>query len=145
MIRVSIGKTMMLNCIYRIRKFLKGDHGFTLVETLVSMSIFGIVAVVFLIGLSVSSKTLIVSHERVTAENIAKSQMEDTRIQPYLIEATTYPAITLPQDLINESYSVNVDSMPLHTPDDGIQEVTVTVGKDNDVIFTVVDYKISMD
>lgn len=138
-------KPMQSNYISRVWKSLRKDHGFTLVETLGAMTVFGIVAVVFLMGLSVSSKTLMVSHERVTAENIAKSQMEDTRIQPYSIEATTYPSITLPQELENESYSVNVEATPLHTPDDGIQEVTVTVVRNNEVIFTIVDYKVSME
>jgi len=128
-----------------LKRFLKRDSGFTLVETLGAMVIFGLVAVVFLTGLSVSSKALIVSQEKVTAENLAKSQMEDTRIQPYTLEAATYPAITLPQELINENYSVNVDSDPLHNPDNGIQEITVTVSKDSQIILTLVDYKLSLD
>ena len=140
-----MGKRLIIYYMSGLKRFLKRDSGFTLVETLGAMTIFGIVAVVFLMALSVSSKTLMVSHERVTTENIAKSQMEDTRIQPYTLEATSYPAITLPQELINENYSVNVDAESLHNPDDGIQEITVTVSKDNQVVFTLVDYKLSMN
>lgn len=140
-----MGKSLKKSCITGLKLFLNKDNGFTLVETLGAMTIFGIVAVVFLMGLSVSSKTLMVSHERVTAENIAKSQVEDTRIQPYSLEATNYPSISLPQELVNESYSVNVDAEPLNNPDDGIQEITVTVSRDSQVIFTLVNYKLSMD
>ena len=129
----------------RIKSFLKGDSGFMLVETLGAMTVFGIVSVAFLIGMSVSSKSLMVSQERVTAENIAKSQIEDTRIQPYIIEANTYPSISLPQELVDQSYSVAVDATPLHTPDAGIQEVTVNVSQDGEVVFTIVDYKVSLD
>ena len=138
-----MGKRIVHNFISGLKRFLKGNHGFTLVETIGAMTIFGIVAVAFLMGLSVSSKTLMVSQERVAAENIAKSQMEDTRIQPYTLEATTYPSISLPQGLTGEGYSVSVSAASLHTPDDGIQEVTVTVTKNSQVVFTIVDYKLA--
>ena len=140
-----MGKRLINRVTSGFRKFLKGDCGFTLVETLGAMTIFGLVSVVFLMGLSVSSKTLMVSQQSVTAENIAKSQMEDTRIQPYTLEATTYPSISLPQELTGEGYSVSVSAASLNTPDDGIQEVTVTVTRNSQAVFTIVDYKLDAE
>ena len=134
----------LLYYISKLKPFFKDSSGFTLLETLVALTIFGLVAVVFLMGLSVSSKALMISQERVNAESIAKSQMEDTKAQTYVAEASAYPEITLTADLISQGYNINVDADPLNSPDDGLQKITVDVSKNGEVLFTLIGYKLSL-
>lgn len=117
------------------------ERGLTLVETLLALAILGVVAGVYLTGLTVSSKTVMISQERVSAESLAKNQMEDTKAQLYVPEAASYPAITVPSDLAAQGYSITVAVEPLHSPDDGIQEITVSISRDVDILFTLVGYK----
>jgi type II secretion system protein I len=135
----------LLYYLSKLKSFFKDGSGFTLLETLVALTIFGMVAVIFLMGLSVSSKALMVSQDRVNAESIAKSQMEDTKAQTYVAEASSYPEITLASDLISQGYDINIDADPLNAPDDGLQKITVDVSKNGEVIFTLIGYKLSLE
>jgi len=119
------------------------EKGLTLIEVLVALGILAAVGVTFVTGITVASKGSMVSQERVNAESLAKSQMEDTKAQAYVEEANTYPAITLPADLSAQGYAVSVVAQPLNSPDDGIQRITVTVTRNGETIFTLVDYKVN--
>jgi len=114
----------------------------TLIETLVALGIIAAVAVVFLIGMTTSAKAVMVSQERVAVDSLAKSQMEDTKARGYAL-TLTYPKITIPQDLVDQGYDVGIAAAPLHNPDDGIQEITVTVSRDGAPVFTMVGYKVN--
>ncbi len=122
--------------------FRDGEQGMTLIETLVALGIIAAVAVVFLIGMTTSAKAVMVSQERVAVDSLAKSQMEDTKAQLYVDGVATYPKITIPQDLVDQGYDVAIVAAPLHNPDDGIQQITVTVTHDEKV-FTLVGYKVN--
>jgi prepilin-type N-terminal cleavage/methylation domain-containing protein len=135
----------LLYYLSKLKQLFKDSPGFTLLETLVALTIFGMVAVIFLMGLSVSSKALMVSQDRVNAESIAKSQMEDTKAQTYVAEASSYPEITLTSDLINQGYDIAVDANPLNSPDDGLQKITIDVSKNGEVLFTLIGYKLSLE
>jgi prepilin-type N-terminal cleavage/methylation domain-containing protein len=117
------------------------ELGFTLVEVLVAMGILAIVGATFMISLSVGSRASLVSQERVNAESLAKSQMEDAKAFNYMRDATTYPVIDL-GELADYGYAISVLAEPLSTPDDGIQKITVTVTLDGETVFTLSDYKV---
>ena len=116
--------------------------GMTLIEILVALGILAAVAVVFLVGMATSSKAVMVSQKSVAAESLAKSQMENTKAQTYVDGVTTYPKITIPQDLVDQGYDVTIVAEPLHTPDDGIQRITVTVTRNGETAFTLEGYKV---
>jgi len=118
------------------------ERGFTLVETLVALAIFGLVAGVFLSGLTVSSKSVMVSQERVAAESLAKSQMESIKAQDYVDDATSYPKITIPPDLVDQGYAIDDPTVEdIHSSE--LQKITVTVTHNGDEVFTLVDYKVN--
>lgn len=58
-------------------------QGYVLVEILIAIALIGIVAVGILSALSTSSKVLIISDERTTAESLARRQMEYVKNQGY--------------------------------------------------------------
>jgi len=109
----------------------------TLVETLVALAIFGLVAGIFLGGLYVSSKSVMVSQERVAAESLAKSQMEDIKAQDY---AVSYSEIAIPDDLDAQGYDVGIGVQDVHVD---LQKITVTVDRNGDTAFTLVGYKVN--
>ncbi|MCX6010173.1 MAG: type II secretion system protein [Chloroflexi bacterium] len=119
--------------------------GMTLIEILVALGILAAVAVVFLLGMSTSSKAVMVSQKNVAAESLAKSQMENTKAQQYQLPpypTPPYSKIAIPQDLANQGYDVAIVAEPLHPPDDGIQRITVTVTRNGETAFTLVGYKV---
>jgi len=121
----------------------RGQQGMTLIEVLVALGILAAVGATFMIGMGVASKGSMVSQERVSVESLAKSQMENTKAQVYVEEATTYPVITIPPDLDAQGYAMSVTAQPLNVPDDGIQEITVTVTLNGETKFVLVGYKVT--
>jgi prepilin-type N-terminal cleavage/methylation domain-containing protein len=124
------------------------EPGFSLIEILVALGIIAAVAVVFLLGMSTSSKAVMVSQEAVTVESLAKSEME--YVKNCLYDATNNPPIynidpnlTIPQD-----YNISVTAARLNpkgddpTNDDGLQKITVTVTHAGEPSITVEGYKL---
>jgi prepilin-type N-terminal cleavage/methylation domain-containing protein len=119
------------------------ERGLTLIEVLIALAIVAAVATVFVSGLSTTSKSVMVSQERVAVDSLARFQMEDTKNQTYVEEATTYPVISIPTDLSSQGYGVSVLAEPLNSP--GIQKITVTVTRNGSTVFTLVDYKANLE
>jgi prepilin-type N-terminal cleavage/methylation domain-containing protein len=124
-----------------MKKVVLHEGGLTLVEVLIALAILGVVGGIFASGLTMSSKLVITTQEMVAVDSLARDQMEDTKNQPYVEEATSYPSISIPTDLAGQGYSISVLAEPLNTPDDGIQKITVTVTRNGESLFTFVDYK----
>jgi type II secretory pathway pseudopilin PulG len=112
----------------------------TLIEVLVALGILAAVAVVFLVGMSVSSKGVMVSQEAVAVDSLAKSQMEDAMARPY-DAMNPYPTIAIPQDLVSQGYGITVQHSPVHATDDGLQRITVTITRNGQTAFTLVGLK----
>jgi len=121
-----------------VQIFDGNQRGVTLAETLVALAIFGIVAVVFLSGLTISSKAVMVNQERVAAESLAKSQMEYVRAQDY---DASYLEIVIPADLDAQGYDVGIGVVDVHVAK--LQKITVTVDRGGDILFTLVGYKVN--
>jgi type II secretory pathway pseudopilin PulG len=122
----------------------------TLIETLVALGIIAAVAVVFLIGMTTSSKAVMVSQERVAVDSLAKSQME--RIKSWQYDPDNNPPqyedAKLPDEDIPDGYDIVISTQRLElnpdndpSEDDNIQSITVTVTHDEKV-FTLVGYKV---
>jgi len=65
------------------RRDRKGDEGFTIVEVMVAMSVFAVLATAFAATLSASLRSLSSSKARTQAEQLASSQLEEMRRVAY--------------------------------------------------------------
>jgi prepilin-type N-terminal cleavage/methylation domain-containing protein len=75
----------------KARKTLGGrSRGFTLIEVLIALALFAIIAIVFAGGLSTASRAVLTADVRTRAESLARTQMESIKNQHY-VEATASP------------------------------------------------------
>jgi prepilin-type N-terminal cleavage/methylation domain-containing protein len=144
----------------KIAKALRGSSkGLTLIEVLIALAIFGIIAVTFLVGLATGYHALIIADERTTAESLTRSEQEyiKSTAYSYLEGGFSYqipgdppgwdPSHSL--DSQYSDYSVNVTGVPIdpdtHEPlgggDQGLQQITVEVYHKAELVLTTVDYK----
>jgi prepilin-type N-terminal cleavage/methylation domain-containing protein len=126
-----------------------GERGLTLIEILVALGILAAVAVVFLIGMSTSSKAVMVSQESVTADSLAKSQMEYIKSQPYDDDLNHNPPQYTKLTNIPAGYDITITAARLNPDndatddDDGLQQITVTVTRDGETVLEVSGYKVN--
>lgn len=121
---------------------MKGERGFALVETLVSVAIIGIITVTFVVGLGTGSKLLAIVDEKQTAKNLAQSQMEYVLNQTY---APSYTLAPIPSEYTG--YSVAITAENITSRDTDIQRIKLTVSHQGRTILlagncTLEDYKV---
>ena len=121
---------------------MKNETGATLIETLVALTLLGIVGVAFLSGLATASKASIVANDRSTAESLARSQMEWVKEVDYVYEATGYPTAPISSEEDYTGYSAQIDAEPLNSPDEGIQKITVTIKHHDEEVLSFEAYKV---
>ena len=118
-------------------KLVSGQKGTTLIEVLIAIALLGMIAVPFLTALSTSSRALIIADERTTAESLIRSQMEYVKSQEY--DANGIYAEIADAD-IPVGYDVYLANVTELGP--GLQEITVTVERDGEVVLTTSTYKV---
>ena len=106
---------------------MNSEKGFAFIETVIALALLGIIAAAFLSGLATSSKATVIANDQVTAVSLAQTQIEWVKKAEYIYDATGYSAAPIPSGQDYTGYSVQIDSEPLNSPDDGIQKITVTV------------------
>ena len=140
----------------RLKKLNRSQKGMTLIEVLIAIAILGIIAVPFLTALSTSSRALIIADERTTAESLVRSEIEYVRSQDYCNASWSYNVTStvstplsgllcwsveshaLPDNC--KDYSLTVNASPIDDDDVGIQNITVTVERDGEVVLTTSTY-----
>jgi prepilin-type N-terminal cleavage/methylation domain-containing protein len=113
------------------------ERGVSLVESLVAVAILGTALVMFMSGLS----TGLLSTGRIdrlsTAHELARSQLEDTKAQAFVIAPYTYPSVAAPA-----GYTVTSEATDAGNGDSAVQLITVVVTKDTEVLFTLEGLKV---
>jgi prepilin-type N-terminal cleavage/methylation domain-containing protein len=137
------------------------ERGMSLVETLVTVALVSIILAAFLAAVSVGSFGVSVVRERVTAENLARAQLEHIKNYTYTVgaivdnpnpEENDYPIIEHREDYpitidISYWYSATMgggwSSNPDHDRPCGMQWITVTVSHNGVPVFRALDYKLN--
>jgi type II secretory pathway pseudopilin PulG len=141
----------------RFLLFANGESGISLIETLVALAITGIVAVSFLSGLATSSTAVMVSQKRVTAEALAKSQIEYIKAQDYIPTAdynpidpiNSYEQYDIAADLVAAGYTIDINPPTIiNSAPNGygfeVQSITIMISRNGEELLTVSDYKVGI-
>ena len=156
----------------KVTKALRGSSkGVTLIELLIALALFGIIAIAFAGGLNTASRAVLTADVRTNAESLVRTQMEYIKSQHYNDELVdgeaTYDKVNPNQ--IPNSYdicSVGIDAgepencgndediiavpwdseenQPLDE-DNGLQRVKLVIKHDGRVVMTLVGYKVNRD
>ncbi len=134
---------------------LANEGGQSLVEILVSAAIIAIVLTAFLAALATSIRGVATVRERVTAQNLARKQLECIQDHAYIYGAipisytdtcTVTALSSYPMDVsISYWYSPTATSPFTTTPSLdtlGMQWITVTVRHKGEPVFTIATYKV---
>ena len=120
---------------------MKSDKGFALIENILALGLLGIVAVIFLGGVGTGINANRVSEEQVTAECLARSETEYIKSCAYLYDAAEYPVD--PELEIPDGWSIpNPAVEALHTPDNGLQKVTIIIRRNGLEELSTIVYKV---
>ncbi|MDP2952038.1 MAG: prepilin-type N-terminal cleavage/methylation domain-containing protein [Chloroflexota bacterium] len=111
--------------------WLRDQRGVSLVESLVAVALLGVAVIAPLSALSTGLLAEGVADEGVTAQSLARSQLEEIKAASY---APTYSAIQEP------GYNVSVGVTSL---DANMQKITVTILRDGRTLQVVEDYKVN--
>jgi prepilin-type N-terminal cleavage/methylation domain-containing protein len=115
-----------------------GQKGYTLVELLIVIVVIATSFSAFAVALSTGALAVNEGDKEVTAQSLARSQMEYIKYLTYDQNADTYPTIDTP-----DGYSITVEVTAVAEPgNQRIQKVTANVSKDGVEQFYIVDYKV---
>jgi type II secretory pathway pseudopilin PulG len=116
----------------------RGERGIALVEALVAIAILGGGVLTMILAMSGGALAVRENDQEVTAQSLARTQMEYVKNYPYDSGATTYPAVSAPT-----GYSISIGVTPVPGAGTDIQKVTANINRDGTVIMTVEDYKVN--
>jgi len=143
------------------------SHGFTLIEVLIALALFAIIAIVFAGGLATASRAVLIADVRTRAESLARTQMEAVKNPScHYVEAPdggvyNYTKITG----IPEGYDIcslnrmgvpancDPDELIIAIPwdsgnntavdiDNGLQKITLVIKHDDEEVITLEGYKV---
>ena len=153
----------------RLGKALQGRaRGFTLIEVLIALALFAIIAIVFAGGLSTASKAVLTADVRTRAESLARTQMESVKnpscgyqeapdggVANYTkIDMTSFPSYSIWSvsrngTVVNGGPSDPVIGIPWDSgnntainEDNGLQKITLVIKHDDIEVTRLEGYKV---
>ena len=147
----------------RMRKAFQGrSRGFTLIEVLIALALFAIIAIVFAGGLATASRAVLIADVRTRAESLARTQMESVKNEGYndtlVAGQVTYPQIpSIPAGYSIWSYNRTDGIVPSvigvpwdsstgqpyqpSSEDNGLQRIKLVIKHDGTAVLTMEGYK----
>ena len=137
--------------------------GFTLIEVLIALALFAIIAIVFAGGLATASRAVLTADVRTRAESLARTQMEYVKSQNYTSAADAGVANYTKIDDAPPGYSICslnrtaspaycgslVLAVPWNSEDDtaaptdnGLQKITLVIKHDDTEVTRLEGYKV---
>ena len=114
---------------------IKGEKGFSLIETLVALALLGTIGVSFFNGLVTTSTARVAADEKASSKILAEILIEDVKKQSYSISGNyTY---TIPEEFSGYSANFTVENIR----NDYLQKLTFTIYHRNDDTFILESYK----
>ncbi len=104
-----------------------------------AVAIMTIAVTAFLAAFSTGSLAVRRADKGVTAENLARSQLEYTKSQAYVVAPASYDTITP----VPAGYSISSDATSVAGRDANIQKITVTATRDGKVLLVLEDFKLN--
>jgi prepilin-type N-terminal cleavage/methylation domain-containing protein len=124
------------------RSLRNAEHGYNLIEVLIGLAILAMVAGVFLVATTTSSRLVMIGHEQVSAEGLAKSQMESIKQEPYDKDQLYTKLAQLPSGYDIQIAVERLDPLDDQTGNDqGLQKIIITVTHLGQTAFTLEGYK----
>ena len=118
---------------------LPSEKGASLVESLIAVAIMAIAVTAFLAAFSTGSLAVRRADKGVTAENLARSQLEYTKSQAYVVAPASYNTLTP----VPAGYSISSDATSIAGRDANIQKITVTATRDGNVLLVLEAFKLN--
>jgi type II secretory pathway pseudopilin PulG len=122
--------------------FFKSEKGFSLIETLIGVVVFGLIGIAILSSLAVSSRANVTNADLTRAESLARNQMEYIKSQAYIDDANpVYQTVATPPGF---NFVTPMAARAGETGNDiYLQKITVAVQHDSHTLFTITDYKVN--
>jgi type II secretory pathway pseudopilin PulG len=118
---------------------MRNEKGIGLIELLAALALLGILGVSFLGSTGTASRATLVSEHKVTAESLARSEIEFIKAAPYAAEYIINPALDIPDNWAMPEPAVE----NLHGEDDGIQKVTIIITNGGEEVLSTCIYKVN--
>lgn len=106
-------------------RLFRGQRGISLLEILVAVALVAVVAIAFLQALRSTSTSRSRYEGRVTASNLAQSQLEILKAAPYDSIAPYYDNVSAPAG-VSSGYSISISTVATGNTS---QNITVTVNR----------------
>lgn len=116
------------------------EKGVMLIEALIGVIILSIAVTAYVSALSTTSMAVGKSNTRVTAQILARSQLEHTLNQPFVVAPTSYTIITP----VASGYTVTSDATAITGRDSDIQKITVVVNFNGSQVAVLEDFKLDL-